>query len=147
MLKVTGILLLMSVCTVFGFYKANRLRIRQKRLSAIYTFINEAAQRIRIGEEMEKIIETLGASAGVYKDGYNICLLEEGLSSSDISLANEFVSMLGMGDTEYELKRCENYSHLLKKTLTTVEAETKEKASVYRKLGIFAALLIGIVFI
>ena len=147
MLKITGILLLMAVCTVFGFYKANKILYRQKRLSAIYFFINEVAERIRIGEEMEKIIETIGTTAGIYKNGYKICLLEDGLNATDISLANEFISGLGMGDTEYELKRCENYSHLLKKAIKAAETETKEKASVYRKLGIFTGLLVGIVLI
>ena len=147
MLKITGILLLMAVCTVFGFYKANGILLRQKRLSAIYTFIKETAERIRIGEEMEKIIETLGSAAGIYKNGYKICILEDGLSATDISLANEFIAGVGMGDTEYELKRCENYSHLFKKALSSAESETKEKASVYRKLGIFTGMLVGIVLI
>lgn len=147
MLKITGILLLMAVCAVFGFYKANKILYRQKRLYAIYTFTNEVAERIRIGEEMEKIIDTLGASAGIYKNGYEICVLEEGLLPSDILLANEFISGIGMRDTEYELKRCENYSQLFKKTLSTAEAENRVKASVYRKLGIFTGLLVGIVLI
>lgn len=147
MLKIFGILLLMSVSVAFGFLKANKLRLRQKRLSAIYTFIIETAERIKIGEEMEKIIETLGASAGIHKKGYNIYLSEEGLSALDISLAKEFVSSLGMGNTEYEIKRCENYSLLFKKTLSAAEIENKEKASVYRKLGIFTGLLVGIVLI
>ncbi len=147
MLKILGILLLMSVSAAFGFLKANKLRLRQKRLSAIYTFIIETAERIKIGEEMEKIIETLGASAGIHKKGYNIYLSEEGLSALDISLAKEFVSSLGMGNKEYEIKRCENYSLLFKKTLSAAETENKEKASVYRKLGIFTGVLVGIVLI
>lgn len=147
MLKILGILLLVLGCAAFGFLKANKLRLRQKRLSAIHTFILETAERIKIGEEMEKIIETLGASAGIYKKGYSIYISEEGLSALDISLANEFISSLGMGNTEYELKRCENYSLLFRKSLDIAETENKEKASVYRKLGIFTGLLVGIVLI
>ena len=137
----------MSGSAAYGFLKANKLRLRQKRLSAIYTFIIEATERIKIGEEMEKIIETLGASAGIHKKGYNIYLSEEGLSALDMSLANEFISSLGMGNAEYEIKRCENYSLLFKKKLSAAETENKEKASVYRKLGIFTGLLVGIVLI
>lgn len=147
MLKVIGILVLISVCIAFGFYQANKLGVRQKRLLSIYNFINEASEKIRVGEEMKKIIEKYGTAAGIYKKGYDLYIGEDGLSVGDISLANEFLSGLGMGDTEYELKRCENYSRLFKKALTVAESETKEKASVYRKLGVFAGLLIGIVLI
>lgn len=147
MLKAVGILLLMAVCSSIGFLKANKLCVRQKKLYGICLFTDEAKERIRVGEEMEKIINSVGDRAGLHKEGISIKIDGEGFNSGDVLLINEFLSGLGMGDTTSQLKRCENYSGLFERLLREAENDAKSKATVYRKLGIFAALLIGVVLI
>lgn len=147
MLKWLGILALFIACALLGIFKGAALFFRKKRLQEICLFIDNVADRIRVGEEMHSIIESAGGSAGFYKDGYNIFVKEDNLGVLDVKLATDFINGLGMGDTQSQLRRCETYSELFKRELKTAEKEVREKASVYGKLGIFLGLLIGIVLI
>lgn len=147
MLKWLGVGTVFAACMFFGFYKAAELKFREKRLLEICLFIDAASDKIRVGQEMNSIIESCGKRAGFYKEGFSIRLNPENLNQTDIKLAEDFILGLGMGDTASELKRCETYSQLFKRELSSAEAQSKEKASIYSKLGVFVGMLVGIVLI
>ncbi len=147
MIRIIGILLLVLVCSAYGFYKANMLFCRKKRLKELCLFIEAAENKIRLGNEMEKIVLTEGAAAGIYSENLNFYIKKENLKPADIALAEDFLGGLGMGDTVSELKRCKTYKALIKKEYINAEQEAKQKAALYQKLGVFLGLLIGIVMI
>lgn len=147
MIRLLGIALLFVASCFLGFYKANLLTLRQKKLLEICFFIETAADRIRLSHEMGQIVEECGKKAGIYKDGLTFSIAPENLENGDITLATSFLNGLGMGDTQAELKRCETYMELFKKEHLKAEAKTKEKAALYRKLGVFLGMLISIVLI
>lgn len=147
MVRIFGIFVIFTASAFLGFYKANLLNLRQNKLLEICFFIEAAADRIRLSEEMGRIVEQCGKKAGVYKDGLCFCINEEYLNPGDIKLANSFLNGLGMGDVKAEIKRCESYKELFKKEHQKAEIKTKEKASLYKKLGIFLGMLISIVLI
>ena len=113
----------------------------------ICLFIDSAADRIRVGEGMKSIIDSVGGKSGFYTKDYRLCVLPDSLNEAEIRLAEEFLNGLGMGDTETEIKRCETYKELFRKELQVAELQLREKGSLYGKLGIFFGLLMGIVFI
>ena len=83
----------------------------------------------------------------VYKDGLNIKPAPEDLNKEDLKVLTEFFSLVGMGDAESQILRCETYSELLKKRLQNAELEVKEKAKLYSTLGFFSGLFIVILLI
>ena len=147
MIKIVGILLLMAVCSAYGFYRANMLFCRKKRLKALCLFVEAAENKIRLGSEMQQIVLTDGATAGIYLENLNFLIKKENLTPSDIALAEDFLGSLGMGDMVGELKRCQTYKSLIEKEYINAEQEAKQKAALYQKLGVFLGLLVGIVMI
>ena len=147
MLRWLGVFMLFAASAAFGFYKAATLRFRYQRLMNICLFIESAAARIRVGEGMKSIIDSVGGKSGFYTKDYRLCVLPDSLNEAEIRLAEEFLNGLGMGDTETEIKRCETYKELFRKELQVAELQLREKGSLYGKLGIFFGLLMGIVFI
>ena len=147
MIKIVGILLLMAVCSAYGFYRANMLFCRKKRLKALCLFIESAENKIRLGSEMQQIVLTDGAAAGIYLENLNFLIKKENLTPSDIALAEDFLGSLGMGDMVGELKRCQTYKSLIEKEYINAEQEAKQKAALYQKLGVFLGLLVGLVMI
>jgi len=146
-IKIVGILLLMAVCSAYGFYRANMLFCRKNRLKALCLFIEAAENKIRLGSEMQQIVLTEGAAAGIYLENLNFLIKKENLTPSDIALAEDFLGSLGMGDMVGELKRCQTYKSLIEKEYINAEQEAKQKAALYQKLGVFLGLLVGIVMI
>ena len=147
MIRIIGVLMLVLGCSFYGFYRANLLFSRKKRLYDICLFIETAADKIRLGEQMEQIVNASGSAAGIYTENLTFLINKENLKPNDISLASDFLNGLGMGDTEGELKRCQTYKELFKKEYVLAEQEAAQKAALYRKLGGFLGLLIGIVMI
>lgn len=137
----------MAVCSAYGFYRANMLFCRKNRLKALCLFIESAENKIRLGSEMQQIVLTDGAAAGIYLENLNFLIKKENLTPSDIALAEDFLGALGMGDMVGELKRCQTYKSLIEKEYINAEQEAKQKAALYQKLGVFLGLLVGIVMI
>lgn len=147
MIKFLGIAILFFVSCFLGFYKANLLTLRQKKLLEICFFIEIAISKIRLQEEMSQIIKDYGKKAGFFQKDLAFLINEEYLNANDISLVNTFLEGLGMGDSVAEIKRCETYMELFKQEHKKAEAKTKERAALYKKLGVFLGILVSIVLI
>ena len=109
MLKFAGILTVIAVCSLLGFYFSQRLKSRQKRLEEICLFIGELENCISSGAELKSFIEERGKRAGVSQNGLKTEISSDGLEKGDISLLEDFFSALGMGDAPSQLKRCDAY--------------------------------------
>ena len=96
---------------------------------------------------MSQIIKDYGKKAGFFQKDLAFLINEEYLNANDISLVNTFLEGLGMGDSVAEIKRCETYMELFKQEHKKAEAKTKERAALYKKLGVFLGILVSIVLI
>ena len=67
----------MAVCSAYGFYRANMLFCRKNRLKALCLFIEAAENKIRLGSEMQQIVLTDGAAAGIYLENLNFLIKKE----------------------------------------------------------------------
>ncbi len=147
MLKIIGIIGIITASTLLGFFFALKLKTRQTRLSNLCSFIEEIEMRIRSGAELKKIFALSGKNVGICDDGYTVKISPENLFKEDISILEEFFSGLGLGDTESQIKRCQVYLSLLKKQEESAAELVNSKSGLYSKLGFFAGLFISVMLI
>lgn len=147
MLKAVGVIVIITVCTVFGFRMSERIRARYKTLAEFCLLIGEASDRIRMGEELLHIFESKQARELVLFDQLAPTIKGVGLNKRDRELLEEFFASLGMGDAPSQIRRCETYLELLKKREEQAEQQAKAKASLYGKLGFFAGLFIAVMVV
>ncbi len=147
MLKSIGALLIILTGAFCGIRFSRNLTLRKSKLKGFYVYVREISDRIKTGEELISIFESASAQSLIKTEGFKVNLYEEGLNSEDKKLLTEFFSMLGMGDTNSQLSRCEIYNELINKRLEEAELEVKEKAKLYISLGLFAGLFVVILLI
>lgn len=147
MLKVFGLLLLMTVSTGVGIYFSKMLIKRKKRLGEMLLFVTSAAEWIRSGTEVGEIISKEGAKAGVFEDEIGIKTDFDGFAKRDTEIIRDFFSAFGMGDTESQVKRCKTYAGLLELQLAEAERQVKQKSGLYGKMGFLAGLFAVIILI
>lgn len=146
-LKGVGAVSLLLTGMLVGFRFSRQLEVRKRKLNRFYLFSRELLGGIKTGEEIDSILESSTAKNLIYQDGINIKPDPAGLKNDDVKVLTEFLSLLGMGDTESQILRCETYSELIKKRLQNAENEVKEKAKLYSTLGFFSGLVIVILII
>lgn len=146
-LKGVGAVSLILTSTLVGLRFSRQLEVRKRKLKGFYLFSRELLGGIKTGEEIDSILENSTAKNLIYKEGINIKPDATGLKNDDVKVLTEFLSLLGMGDTESQVLRCETYSKLIKKRLQNAEIEVKEKAKLYSTLGFFSGLVVVILII
>ena len=146
-LKGVGAVSLLITGSLVGLRLSKNLELRRKTLNRFYVFIKELSSGIKTGEEIDSILESSLSKNLVYKEGFKIKPQPNGLKGEDIKLLTEFFSLLGMGDSQSQITRCETYGELVKKRLQNAEQEVKEKAKLYSTLGFFSGLFIVILLL
>lgn len=147
MLKLIGVALTVVTGALVGIRASEKLRQRCRKLNEYYIFIGEISDGIRMGAELERIFSQPKASALFDAEGYNISVKEQWLNGEDTRLLEEFVELLGMGDTKAQILRCSTYRELVKKRAFEAEENMKSKSRLYSILGLFSGLFAAIIFI
>ncbi len=147
MLKALGIVSVILACWGTGFYFGWRLKERRSRLSALKLFIGELSDRIRTGAQIEDIISSIGEAAGISYENLTPTFKTYALLDADKKLLSEFLSGIGLGDTESQVERCRVYAELFAGQETVAAEQVKEKSGLYGKLGIFSGLFIAVMLV
>lgn len=147
MFKVIGIVLLISVCGIFGLRASALLYLRKYKLREFCFLIGEIEEKMRLGVELEKIYESKKAKKLLKASGYTVTVIEEGISADDKNLMTDFFSKLGMGDLQSGLALCEDYRQILHKKTAEAEKEAEEKSRLYSVLGLCSGIFIAILLI
>jgi stage III sporulation protein AB len=130
-----------------GAYFGWKLKERRSRLSAVCLFIGELSDRIRTGADIEKIVFNIGGSAGIFYENLSLCYESYALSEDDKKLLSEFLDGIGLGDTDSQIERCRVYKDIFASREREAEKQSKEKAGLYGKLGIFSGLFIAVMLV
>ena len=140
-LKLLGVLFVIFSCSFLGFRMANQLKTRAKTLRNFSVSLDSITVYIRMSDlHIEEILEKCLPS-GMKYDGKgliaenSLCLKE-----SDRILINEFLTDLGMCDTDCLINKCKSYRELL---LTAIGEADKEVAEKYRLFSV-SGILIGV---
>ena len=147
MLKLIGILTIISVSTLYGLRAAGKLSSRRKNLELYIRLIGETEDKIRCRKGLEDIFSQGLAAELLEYENYTVQFKKDGLKSSDTELLNEFFSLIGFGDIKSQTELCRTYMELLGKKEKEAEQETAQKAKLYSILGFFFGLFAAVMLI
>ncbi len=150
LIKISGLVFIVSATTLFGIELSLRLRRRVGAINWYIKAVSEIGEKIRYtSAELAPIIGSIYDHQKylIVDEPFSVSLRETGLDDADKQIVNEFFSGLGSGDTEEEIKRCSLYKRTLEKQLTFAEKAAAEKSRVYKMLGFFGGLGIAIILI
>ena len=147
MLKFIGVVLTVATGALVGLRASEKLRQRYKKLNEYSICIGEISDGIRTGAELERIFSQPKAAALFDANGYHISVKEQWLTGEDTKLLEEFLLLLGMGDTEAQISRCSTYRELVRKRACEAEENMRSKSRLYSVLGVFSGLFVAIIFI
>lgn len=137
--KISGFALVIFTTSAIGFYKANELALRYKRLCDLHKCITTLKECIRLhGGEIDSLLQ---------KSFSEFPINTAHLKKSDTKLLDEFFSTLGSGDTSIEYERCELYINLLKRQSQEAYEQYRELARLYKNIGVLSGVLICIFFL
>ncbi len=148
MLKTVGMLLILLSFTFFGFYKADLLNKRSKKLNEICMGLERLKGFIKNGNgDLEKLIK-LSFSNDVFSDRLGGAVINKNyLLEEDIEPFQRLLNELGISDRETEEKRITLYKVLLEKQQQSAEEKTSGLYKLYTSLGFLTGLSICIFLI
>ncbi len=137
--KITGLILILAVCTALGFLKALSLKARVDSLCEVKQALLMLKEKIRL---------RIGDKARLINECFNINP-ESTLSdkNGDLKLWREFYNGFGLSDTENEYKRCTAYISLFDNKINDAQSELLKQQKLYKSLGFLSGLFICIFFI
>ena len=146
--NISGVMTVLTACSLAGFLKSIGLKKRHKKLLAIYRSMSDLRERIRMGGgEIERLVylcfEEDTASISEGKAIINTMYLEK----ADAEILEEFFRDLGMSDSESEYERIGLYMALTLKKSDEAEKKCAELCRLYSSLGILCGLFICIFFL
>ena len=147
MLKLIGILMLVSVSTLYGLRASANLKIRKNKLGQYIKLIGEIEDKIRQKKGLYEIFSSEFAVRLTKYENFSVRFQRDGLNDSDTEILKEFFSLVGFGDIKSQIELCRTYGELLGKKEKEAEHETAQKAKLYSLLGLFCGLFVAVLLI
>ncbi len=138
LLKALGLIFIMMVCTAFGFLKALALKSRVDSLQQIKNGLLKLKEQLRLHK---------GNKQQLLKNCFPVFQNLLGLSRSDKTLWDDFITDFGKGDTKQEFERCNAFIALYDNALLQAKTECEKQQKLYKALGILSGLFICIFFL
>lgn len=139
-MKILGIFIIFSVCTVFGVFKSLSLKERSLSLEFYQKALHSLARRVRTDSRELSILLPICFEERVFFRENSIVFDKEHLTKADISLLQEFFATLGKNDKQTEYERIKLFSELLEETKTEAFAEYTKSGKLYRTVGVLSGL-------
>lgn len=158
-MKLTGILILGFIISLYGFFSANRLSLANKQLEKIIKLIGVI--KLKISYRDEKVMEIIDNLSAEYdflflklncsfeKYFKKICFENKGLVLADnekLTLFN-FLDSLGKTDLQNQINLCENYIKIFEEILQERKEKSKSKIKLYPSLSILSGLLVVLILV
>lgn len=138
-LKLLGIVLIISVCAAFGFIKSNKLKRRYKKLLCFKDSVSMLKDRIRLsGGELERIIKE---SFSEYPVNYDY------LEKSDSEILENLFSEIALSDKESAYNKCQLAYELLNQKYLEALNRYGELGKLYKSIGILGGVFLSILFL
>ena len=77
MLKIVGLILIITASTLFGFFLSVKLKNRRLRLLKLCTFLEELEMQIKSGAELKNILLASGGDVGIYIEDFGGVRIED----------------------------------------------------------------------
>ena len=130
-----------------GYMKSYELRRRARKLAALCRGLTVLKERIRMGGgEIERLVTESFENGLITADG-GFSVDGRWLDKKDIDLLYEYLTDIGMTDTESEYNRTEGYIKLLAKNREEAEERCGELCRIYNAAGLLGGIFICIFFL
>lgn len=148
LIKITGLLLVLSVSSAVGFMRAAAVKTREKRLFELYLCMCDLKERIRLenGELKEVLKKSFGEKVTETESGFFVISVN-GILGEDEKVINGYLSSAGMSDPDAEYERAELYASLVKNLHSAAAADSAQLCKLYKTLGFMTGLFICIFLI
>lgn len=114
--KLFGSLMVIAASFAAGYMKSYELRQRGRRLTELCRGLSSLKERMRMGcGEIERLV-TESFDSGLIKADGGFSVDGRWLDKKDVSLIHEYLTDIGMTDSDSEYNRTELYIKLLSKT-------------------------------
>ncbi len=149
LLKTVGILTVLAVCSLAGFYMAGKLKNRACALRKICIDIKKLSEKIACGgRELSAVLPESFSDCGFLEfDGSCVKIHDSPLSAEDTEILNEFFAELGKGEISDELKRSELYYGIFKSRSDAAFEEYGAKNKIYAVTGVCTGIAAAVLFI
>ena len=148
-IKLMGIVILLTSMTAYGFYMASSAMTVTKRILEYITCITELRDRISYnGGELLSIVKSAFGELPiiVIKNG-RVYTTDCGIGERERKIIDDYFTKLGTTERQGEINRAELCITLLKERYNSLAKENAEKAKLYRILGVSAGIFVSIIFI
>lgn len=143
--KIIGLILVFSGSTGLGFLKSALLCKRADKLLKFSRGTSSLAERIRLcSGEIESLLNSCFPSEYISYTLGKAKIDESYLKRDDISIINELLSDLGMGDIDAEYERTKAYADLIKLQHSSAQNDCGQFCRLYKSLGALVGIFICI---
>ena len=149
MIKIFGLILLVSSCSFFGFSKSFSVRARAKKLSLFCDGLALLYEYIEQGNfELEAAIKNAFSSCDfiAFKSLKPYCK-DRDLSTEDKEIINSFFKSIGHSAKKAECDRVAHCRAVIKKRADAAISDTERICKLYQTFGICIGLVLGILLI
>ncbi len=141
-IKVIGLILIFSVCSMIGFSKAYSLKKRKDRLKVLIKCMTSLAEYVKIGNSERKCLieKAFGNEFSVEKNTVS----EENLTKEDKEIFLEFFESFGKSEKKAEYDKINLYLNFLKENSKKAENDFEKLSRLYSRTGVLIGLVICI---
>ena len=133
-IRITGLVIIFLVPTVYGFFKAFCVAKRSEKLINFVMAISDLCECIKIENiPKNRILRRCFSSAFLNED---LTLNTDYLKNEDINLLSEFLTGFGKRDKNSEYERTKNYILRLKQNCDKANEEKDKLCKLYSSLGV-----------
>lgn len=139
LLKISGLVLIFSVCTALGLLKGISLKARYNRLCDIKKGLCELKEHLRLqnGERNYLLTKCFASTPESSRE----------LTKADLDIWNDFLKDFGMTDSEHEQRKCDFYISLFDVKINEARQQYTTEQPLYRNLGLLGGTFICIFFL
>ena len=146
--KVAELLVILTVCTAFGYEKSHNIRKRARILSLTHRATTLLAEYIKAdGGEISKLLPRCFGDDFVRITDNRIEFKKDFLEKSDIDLLKEFFEGLGFGDKNSEYERTKLFVSLIKKQSEEANSRAESLCKLYNTVGFLSGVFVCIFFL
>ena len=146
--KVTGLVIIFSVCAVSGYMKSYGIRKRAQILTSVYRSMTLLSEHIkaRSGEISKILPQSFGEEFLSIEENF-IDFKKNHLENADIDLLTEFFTGLGFNDINSEYERTKLFTALIKKQSDEANQNAQNLCKLYNTIGILIGAFVCLFFL
>ncbi len=146
--KVTGLIIVFSVCAVSGYMKSYGIRKRAQVLTSVYRSMTLLSEYIKAGNgEISTILPQSFGEEFLDIKNSRVDFKKNHLENADIDLLTEFFTGFGFNDKNSEYERTKLFTALIKKQCDEASQNAQNLCKLYNTVGVLTGAFVCLFFL